>query len=264
MKQPIEYEPLGPEACRLLALALADAPETVHAVHTLRRGTCRAYVAGDPADFDGAIVQPIHCLAEPTSFGSAPDILWDLLQSVEGWECLLVDSGCASPLGELIEKETGLHTRYLDEVCYTLNQPARVFDNESVRQLSLADLDLLASAPMALRAGLWDDLRELLVKGIVACAVTSDRIVATALTTAYTDRYADVGVYTQEGFRCRGYATAAASQVAREVQQGGRVPVWGTGEHNLASRRVAEKLGFAQVSRRRYVILPRNSRTKAR
>jgi RimJ/RimL family protein N-acetyltransferase len=206
-------------------------------------------------------VQPIHWPAEPTGFGSDPEVLYDLLQSVEGWECVLVDSGCAPSLGKIIEKETGHRVRHLDEICYTLNRPAKAFDNESVRQLSLADLDLLASAPVALRAGLWKNVRELLLEGIVACAVISDRIVSTALTTAYTDRYADVGVYTQEGFRRRGYATATASLVTSGVQQGGRIPVWGAGEHNVASRRLAKKLGFVEVSRRRYVILPRNSST---
>jgi predicted GNAT family acetyltransferase len=109
-----------------------------------------------------------------------------------------------------------------------------------------------------LRAGLWSDCQELLTEGIVACAVILGRIIATALTTAFTDRYADVGIYTQEGHRCRGYATAAASLVASRIQQGGRVAVWGTGEHNVASHRVAEKLGFVETSRRRYVILPQN------
>jgi predicted GNAT family acetyltransferase len=42
----------------------------------------------------------------------------------------------------------------------------------------------------------------------------ADRIVATALTAAHTDQYADVGVFTLEGYRFRGYATAAASLVA--------------------------------------------------
>jgi hypothetical protein len=177
---------------------------------------------------------------------------------VEGWECVLVESKCGPPLGRIIEAETGLRVQYLEEVCYTLTRPVSVLDGGSVRRLTLADLDLLASAPPALRAGLWSDLRELLTEGIVACAVISDRIVATALTTAYTDRYADVGVYTREGYRGRGYATAATSLVARGIQQGGRVPVWGAGENNVASRRVAEKLGFVEVSRRRYVILPGN------
>jgi hypothetical protein len=74
---------------------------------------------------------------------------------VEGWECVLVDSEYVSPLGNVIEEHTGLRVRYLEEVCYTLTQPANVLDNESVRQLTMADLELLASAHPALRAGLW-------------------------------------------------------------------------------------------------------------
>jgi hypothetical protein len=67
----MQYEPLDPEACRLLALALGDAPETAHAVQTLRRGTGRTYVAGDPAGLDDATAQPFHWPAEPTGLGSA-------------------------------------------------------------------------------------------------------------------------------------------------------------------------------------------------
>jgi len=33
------------------------------------------------------------------------------------------------------------------------------------------------------------------------------------------------------------------------------VPVWSTGEDNVASLRVARKLGFEEVGRRTYVIL---------
>lgn len=249
------YELLDPERCHVLADTLGDTPETVHSVHMLRRGTCKAYVAGDPARFDGAIVQANQWPTEPTGFGSDPEVLWELLQSVEGWECVLVDSECATALGEIIEKEMAVRVRYLDDVCHTLTQPVKVFHNEAVRQLTLAALELLESAPLELRASLWSNPREILLEGIIACAVTSGRIVATALTTAYSDQYADIGVYTREGFRCRGYATAAASLVARSVQEDGRVPVWGAGEHNMASLRVAEKLGFVEMSRRRYVIL---------
>jgi hypothetical protein len=95
-REPARYTRLDSEMCRVLARTLDDTPETVHALHTLRRGTCRAYVAGDPGSFDGAVVQPIHSPAEPTGFGSAPEVLWDLLQSVEGWTCVLVDSGSIS------------------------------------------------------------------------------------------------------------------------------------------------------------------------
>jgi RimJ/RimL family protein N-acetyltransferase len=257
------YEPLDRKGCRALADALGDTPETVQSIHLLRRGTCKAYVAGDLARFDGAIVQANDWPTEPTGFGSNPEVLWDLLQSVKGWECLLVDSECAPTLGRIIERELEVEIRYLDEVCHTLTQPARAFHDEAVRRLSPADLELLQAAPLELRAGLWSNPREMLLEGVIACAVIAGKIVATALTTAYSDRYADIGVYTAEGFRGRGYATVGASLVAKSVQESGRIPTWGAGEHNAASLRVAEKLGFVEVSRRRYVIVAQRAKERS-
>ena len=42
--------------------------------------------------------------------------------------------------------------------------------------------------------------------------------------------------------------------MARRLQAEGQTPVWSTGEDNWASQRVAEKVGFAEVSRRMYLI----------
>jgi RimJ/RimL family protein N-acetyltransferase len=220
-------------------------------------------VAGEVATFDGAIVQSNDWPTEPAGFGSDPEVLWDLLQSVKGWDCLLVDSECASALGRIIAREMGVQVRYLDDVSHTLTRPARAFHDEAVRRLSLADLVLLKAAPQELRAGLWSNPREILLEGVIACAVIAGEIVATALTTAYSERYADIGVYTAEGLRGRGYATAAASLVAKSVQESGRIPTWGAGEHNAASLRVAEKLGFVELSRRRYVIVAQRAKEKS-
>jgi GNAT superfamily N-acetyltransferase len=246
---------LDPKQHPVLASALGDTPETVHSVHILRRGLCNAYVAGEAARFDAAILQAVDWPQEPTGFGADPATLWDLLQQVEGWTCILVDSGCAQALAAIIEAELGCRTRFLDDVTHLLTVPVRVVPDQAVRRLAISDLDLLRSAPLELRAGLWPGPRDLLAEGIVACAVVSGEIVATALTAACTDCYADIGVYTREDVRSRGYATATASLVAREVQKGGRTPVWGAGAHNVASLRVAQKLGFQEVSRRTYVIL---------
>jgi len=59
------------------------------------------------------------------------------------------------------------------------------------------------------------------------------------------------------GWCGRGFATAAAAIVAQCVQEAGQTPVWGAGEGNTVSLRVASKLGFTEVSRRTYVILAR-------
>jgi hypothetical protein len=56
LREPTRYDLLDLKRCRALALVLGDTPETVHTVHTLRRGTCRPYTAGDPTSPDGAIV----------------------------------------------------------------------------------------------------------------------------------------------------------------------------------------------------------------
>jgi GNAT superfamily N-acetyltransferase len=246
---------LEPERHALLAGALGDSPETVQSIHMLKRGLCRAYVAGDPARFEAAIVQPTAWPEEPAGFGPDPNLLWDLLQLVQGWTCILVDTEVAPVLGRIVDAEMGRRVRYLHDVTHLLTKPVQVSRNETVRRLTLADLALLEAAPLELRSGLWRDTRQLLAEGVVASAVVSGRVVATALVAACSKRYADIGVYTREGYRGRGYATAAASLVAQSVQERGRIPLWGAGAHNQASLRVAQKLGFQEVSRRRYVIL---------
>jgi hypothetical protein len=248
------HDPLDSGVGQALTDMLGDTPETLISVHLLRRGLCRVYVAGDPAHFEGVIVQATARPAEPTGFGSDANVLWALLPDVEGWDCINVSADCARPLGNLLRRETGVAVRYLDDVYHTLTEAAPMFRNEAVRLLEEADLDLLASAGPELRASCWDSVEGLLAEGIVACAIVEGRIVATALTAARTGRYAEIGVYTNEAYRRRGFATAAASLVARQVQESRQIPVWSVGGHNVASLRVAHKLGFVEVSRRVYVI----------
>ena len=159
---------IEPRQFGLLADALGDTLETTIFVHLLRRGLCCAYVAGDPERFLGAIVQDNHAPGEPTAFGADPQILWELLQIVPGWECV--------------------------------------------------------------------------------------EIVSIAHTYARTTRHADISVRTFAAWRGHAFATAAASIVAGCIQEASQTPVWSTGEDNWASLRVAQKLGFVEISRRTYVI----------
>ncbi len=230
-----------------LAGALGDTPETTIAVHRLRNGLCRAYVAGDPAHFRGAIVQEDFCTDEPAGFGTDPEVLWDLLKSVEGWDCVNVSTECAKALGQIIERETGRKVKYYGDVYHVLSKPVVDFQNEAVRQLTPDDLDLL-------ERGGFDSSPLSLAEGLAAGAIVAGKLVAIAHTSAHTNIYADIGVCTMEEWRCRGFVTAAASIVAKRVQEAGQIPIWSAGEDNFASLRVAEKLGFNEVSRRTYVI----------
>ena len=116
------------------------------------------------------------------------------------------------------------------------------------------DRALFDDVPDDLKPGMRGDVEIVLREGFVAGAVVDNRLVSVAHTNAITERYADIGVFTHQDYRNRGYSTAAASLVARAIQGSGRMPVWSCGEDNLASLRVAAKVGFTEVSRRTYVI----------
>ncbi|MAG35213.1 MAG: hypothetical protein CL878_03050 [Dehalococcoidia bacterium] len=246
---------LDPSKHDLLADALGDTPETVITIHHLRRRWCHAYVAGSPTRFDGAIVQERFRPGEPAAFGSDPEVLWELLQDVRGWDCVLVSAACAQALGEIITAKTGMPVRYYGDITYTLSQPPLVFHSEAVRQLTLGDVDVLESAPPDLQGrSFFGSPQALLTEGIAAGAFVANQFVSIARTAARSERHTDLGVYTAEAWRGRGFSTAASAIVARRVQETGRTPVWSTGEDNHPSQRVAQKLGFTEVSRATYVI----------
>ncbi len=55
---------------------------------------------------------------------------------------------------------------------------------------------------------------------------------------------------------CGSARPAAAAPVVEQIQAARQFPVWSTGEPTLASLQVAQKLGFEEVTRRTYVIVP--------
>jgi predicted GNAT family acetyltransferase len=119
----------------------------------------------------------------------------------------------------------------------------------------VTDLPLLDAAPREIQGAGFGGTRALLEEGVVAGAIVDGALVAIAHASALTPRHADIGVATLDVWRGRGFASAAAALVAQQVQATGRTPVWSTGEDNVASQRVAEKLGFVEVGRRVYVIV---------
>ena len=245
--------PLGPEGVRRLIEAIDETPETVIPLHLLTQGTCKAYAVGDPASSDAVVVQSNSLRAEPFGIGADADGLWALLRHLDDWTCVDVSPDVAPRLGALIREATGERVCYYGDIYHTLTGPAPAIDQPAVRALTWDDAALLEAAGMS-GASFRGGLRTLLEEGAVAGAVVDGRIVGTAHTAALTPRYADIGVAVDEEWRGRGLATAAASIVARRTQAAGRVPVWSCGEDNMASLRVALKLGFEEVSRLTYVI----------
>ena len=246
---------LTPQECLVLADLLGDTPMTVISASRLKQGMCDAYIAGSlPNSVDAAIVFDAYCSDEPAGFGTDAEALWQLLKATDGWGCVNVDNACAASLGALIEADRDTSIRYYGDVCHALLEPVYAYPNEAVRLLTLADVEHLAKAPAEVQGNGYKTCEAMLTEGIAAGAVVEGNIVAIAHTYAETDLHADIGVSTVEEWRENGFATAAASLVAQEIQAKGKVPAWSCGEDNAASLRVAQKLGFTEVGRRTYVI----------
>ena len=245
-------KPLGPDGIRRMVETIDETPETVIPLHLMMQGICEVYSAGDSASSNAAIIQGDNLREEPFGIGNDPEGLWALLRHLDDWKVVDVSQTVAPRLGAIIREATGMRAWYYDDVYHTLTTPAPTFHDPAVREFTRADMGMLEAAGVD-GAGFRGGLSDLIEQGTVAGAVVDGRIVATAQTAAITDRYADIGVATDEQWRGQGFATAAASIVARRIQETGKTPVWSCGEDNMASLRVAQKLGFEEVSRLTYV-----------
>jgi hypothetical protein len=154
------------EERNVLLASIIESPETVIWIHILKRGNCKVYLSGDSLGDLAAIVQPTDLPSEPTGFGSDASALWGLLTAVRDWQCVLVDTVCASPLGIIITDQLRTPVRYLDDIYHVPIKQVCPFDNKSVRWLTPGDLTLLEVAPPEVQPiGFWGDVRTSLTKG---------------------------------------------------------------------------------------------------
>jgi RimJ/RimL family protein N-acetyltransferase len=128
---------------------------------------------------------------------------------------------------------------------------------EPVRRLAAGDAALLGglSAEVAWVARTWGGPAGLAASGTGWGAFADGRLVSMACPFFIGERYEDIGVATEPGFRRRGASTACAAAVCHDIVGRGRVPSWTTSPDNLASLRVAEKLGFSPQRRDRLYVI---------
>jgi RimJ/RimL family protein N-acetyltransferase len=93
--------------------------------------------------------------------------------------------------------------------------------------------------------GTWTSRGRFMEQGIAVGAFDRDRLVAWAITDRVSGKRSELGVYVHPGFRRRGLATlttAAAVEICLHcgMQQIG----WHCGSDHVASRRIAEAVGF--------------------
>jgi GNAT superfamily N-acetyltransferase len=239
-----------------LAIAewIGERPETVLVIDALLTGHGRAWVSGHPSWPDAAIVESALVPGEPQGFGSAAALLC-LLRQAAGWRCIEVEEDLADEIAPEFERVWGPVTRVVD-VIHSLRRPAPSPTHELVRELRATDLTRAPATP-----DLLPD-HHLVTRpadaGRVYVAVDDGVIVGHGSALAAGRTFADVGVQVAASYRGQGIATAAAARACQAVQRARLIPVWGTSSDNLASLRVAAKLGFMEVGRLVFLI-PRNS-----
>jgi len=249
---------LNAEGKLRLADDLGDSPFTVITGHHLRRNTCRAWALYNEDGVRAAVVQQDELKAEPTAFGHSAPLIRDLLDHAEGWTCVNLDVNVASDLAKLLPGTGGESARLYGDLYFTLDRPPVRFAHPFVRPLALEDAGPIDTAPPDLRGAGFSSIEEMLRTGFVAGAVVDNSLAAIAHVSALTDTRAEIGVATHRDHRKQGLSTAAASLAVGQVIESGRVANWSCGEDNLASLRVAEKLGFEAYGRMAYVIPDRS------
>lgn len=254
---PLSLTELDQAGMLRLRAALGEAPETLMSLEQLQRGVCRACVLG-PVDAPlASAVQPNAFPGDVSVYGNDAQATFALLRQLNGWEAADVAVAQARPVAEWLGWATRRKVIFSREHFFTLDEPVPSLPHPDVRMLGEADLPLLEAATESLDMGDWrfGSAGALLAEGLAAGAVIDGALAAVAFTAALGERYADVGIATQETRRGQGLATAAAALVCAAIQAGGRTPVWGTSAENPASQRVAAKLGFREVAQRMYLNL---------
>ena len=69
------------------------------------------------------------------------------------------------------------------------------------------------------------------------------------MTGSETEGLWDISIDTLEEYRNKGYAAEAVTYLIKYFNRRGKRPIWGAEEANVASMRLAAKLGFVVVDR---------------
>ncbi len=94
----------------------------------------------------------------------------------------------------------------------------------------------------------WSGVEGLASSELAWAAFDGRRIVSVACTFFVGETYEEIGVVTEPAYRGRGLSYACAAALCGDIYNRKRRPSWSTSPDNMASLRVAQKLGF-QVQR---------------
>jgi RimJ/RimL family protein N-acetyltransferase len=117
--------------------------------------------------------------------------------------------------------------------------------DEIVRMLTPDELNASTNLPLDLKEELIEASRH----SPISSAFADDRPVSFCYAGSQTEGLWDISIDTLEEYRNKGYAAAAVTHLIKYFNRQGKRPIWGAEEANVASMRLAAKLGFVLVDR---------------
>lgn len=94
----------------------------------------------------------------------------------------------------------------------------------------------------------WCNSTEFLKNGKGYCIVDGEIVAAWAFTAAISSDEIDIGVETRSDYRYLGLGTIVAEKMIQYCLQQHKRPVWACHSNNMASQRLANKIGFAKAT----------------
>ena len=93
----------------------------------------------------------------------------------------------------------------------------------------------------------WINIENALEESIVYGVTGKNEIQSFAMTFAVSDKYMELGVWTKKEYRRNGLSYSCSNRLIDKIISEGKIPVWGADRSNIASLRLAEKLGFEKI-----------------
>lgn len=94
----------------------------------------------------------------------------------------------------------------------------------------------------------WGNPSEFFEKGKGYCIVDGEAVAAWAFTAAISDEEIDIGVETRAEYQHRGLGAIVSDKMIKYCFQQHKRPVWACHSNNIASQKLAEKVGFVKAS----------------
>lgn len=94
----------------------------------------------------------------------------------------------------------------------------------------------------------WRDASEFLNHGMGYCVMYKEKAVSWAFSAAVSSDELDIGIETVPDYRHMGLGVAVAEKMIKFCFEHHKRPVWSCDANNLASQKIAEKLGFIKCS----------------